>query len=269
MNESQSAETESLALPPPAEAAKLARLRNAAHFWRKMYYAFALTPVVCYLALAGWIELCEFRYIAKPPLWFLESAGMSGILWALTVIPASQWRKAVKAGQNGTDKQAVGQIVEGLFIKSQIDFAQEMLTGLLPRLQISDVNLLSLRHHSILNRHLDGAWGSLTASRANFVLAILKAYEQVGGAQDLLTVERLAQGKGYAKRNKEIREAAQDCLPYLQARADGQELRQTLLRASSESGDNSGTLLRPAHAANITDPAQLLRASEAAGENLS
>ena len=121
--------------------------------------------------------------------------------------------------------------------------------------------MLTPRHHYILNRQLNGKNRIPYVSRVPFILATLKSYEQIGGMEDLPTVARLAQGKGYAKQNYNIRKAAQECLPYLQARSEGQDLRQTLLRASSESADSAANLLRPASAASSADPAQMLRAS--------
>ena len=122
--------------------------------------------------------------------------------------------------------------------------------------------MLTPRHHYILNRQLNGKNRIPYVSRVPFILATLKSYEQIGGMEDLPTVARLAQGKGYAKQNYNIRRAAQECLPYLQARSEGQELRQTLLRASSVSAENSANLLRPAAASSETAPHELLRPAE-------
>ncbi len=158
--------------------------------------------------------------------------------------------------------KAVGSLIEDVnspLIKKE---AREMLAEILPSLKASDAHLMTERHHKMLNSLLHNETLQIYPASNEFVITVMKAYEQVGGTQDLPTVERLARGEGYGKRNRDVREAAQACLPYLRERAAGQESRQTLLRAASESAADPGTLLRPAQAAGVTAPAELLRPSD-------
>ena len=218
MNEPQPAETESPALPPPASAAKLARLRRKSMFWRRVHRFMLLTPLIC-LPIPP-IVFALFRSGIVPYI-LVEIADK---LWASLIllfflwIPTWFWRNALEEYQGKTDLQAIGLIVEGLPVSDLRGFTMEILTKMLPRLQSSDAHRLTPHHHSLLNRVLSRNNIYFDPRRTAFKIAILKAYEQVGGTEDLPTVERLAQGKGYARKDKHIREAAQECLPYLQAR---------------------------------------------------
>jgi hypothetical protein len=56
-----------------------------------------------------------------------------------------------------------------------------------------------------------------------------------------------------------VQAAAQECLPFLQARYEQQQASQTLLRASAISELPTDTLLRPAHGVIATENTELLR----------
>jgi hypothetical protein len=92
---------------------------------------------------------------------------------------------------------------------------------------------------------------------ADFLVAILRAFEQIGDTRCVPYVEELAR---FADQ-KRVRDAAEACLPYLQELAENERSSQTLLRAASASGTTPDTLLRPAHALTETEPGHLLRAS--------
>ena len=132
--------------------------------------------------------------------------------------------------------------------------AREALVRLLPRLKQSDVEYLTLDRRKILLKQFN----SLKAN-PELLLAILKAMEQVGGAEAIPTVSRLAAGRGLNSKRPGIQAAAQVCLPYLQARAEGRELRDTLLRSSSAAEVAPETLLRPAPATSEEPANELLR----------
>lgn len=105
--------------------------------------------------------------------------------------------------------------------------AEQALIRLLPRLRPTDAGLLNEAQRDILCRELSGGNELMTGRfddssepDANLIVAILRALEQVGDARFVPPVEKLAAGKGRAKKDARIREAAQACLPFLQARAE-------------------------------------------------
>lgn len=152
------------------------------------------------------------------------------------------------------DIRAVGPLAEALEYRD-VDLREQAkiaLIRLLPRLQASDAVLFTTEQRNRLYR-------ALNSPDVEFVLAILKALEQIGDAKALPYVEKLASGGDAANGEERVRRAAQACLPYLRERAERET--PTLLRAASvvESAPNS--LLRPAAAGNDAEPEQLLRAS--------
>ena len=254
-----SAETETTALALSAEAATIAELLRRARRLRRLYKATAAFSIVSAVV----ITVANFALMHLNPgstPWVFNLYFPLMLFNAFPSFLAKRRRKTIKLLTEAAGLQEIGPLVEGFDMMETNVVTMELLVNFLPRLQSSDAHLLTPQHHRILNRQLSGKYHLYRGSRIAFILATLKSYEQIGGMEDLPTVARLAQGKGYAKQNYNIRKAAQECLPYLQARSEGQELRQTLLRASSGNADNAATLLRPT-AANGGDPAQLLRAS--------
>ena len=249
------------ALPLPADDAKLARLRQ--HLKRQQQAQ----------QEGETIALFGFGLAFISPLIFLGTINGIWIIGFLAgVIMGLLGRKNASVARNKRDK-AIAELTvskDVRLVAMLIDRMDAELTeltvchaliALLPCLQASDAPLLNSNHHRTLNKVLTPALFIEASEMMTLRLAILKAYEQVGTAEDLPTVEKLAVGTGYAKGNKTIREAAQQCLPYLQARSEQQTARQTLLRASSAAQDGGATLLRPAHKTDDTAPQQLLRAA--------
>src|SRR5262249_22274138 len=99
------------------------------------------------------------------------------------------------------------------------------LTDLLPRLRASDSHLLRQSQRRILYEAL--SLGDFQ-QETDLLLAILKALEQIGDAQSLPIVERLASGGSGSRREQQVREAARACLPFLQAQIERQRLSETL-----------------------------------------
>jgi hypothetical protein len=95
-----------------------------------------------------------------------------------------------------------------------------------------------------------------------FALAALHALTEIGTGQDVATVQRLASGNGLARNDPQVHAAARACLPILQARAEEERSSSTYLRAAEPPTACPDVLLRPATAATITDPQQLLRADD-------
>jgi hypothetical protein len=142
--------------------------------------------------------------------------------------------------------------------------AEQTLIRLLPRLRPTDAGLLNETQRAALYRELSGRnWTSSGRWRNTLntalLVAILRALEQVGSGEALPHVERLAGGKGQAKRNLEIREAAKACLPFLQERVELERLSRTLLRPAESPEAPAAILLRPAQGVPDADPNILLR----------
>ena len=84
-------------------------------------------------------------------------------------------------------------------------------------------------------------------------VTVLRALEQIGDASAAPFVLPLTKSK-----NAAIRQAALDCLPFLQDREAQERMSKNLLLASSAE-ENPAILLRPASSAPETNPTQLLR----------
>ena|SRR5579871_763535 len=151
---------------------------------------------------------------------------------------------------------AVGPFTDALGYgkKDMTAVASDKLVALLPRLQFSDAHLLNQEQRQILNRQC------LSGKNTALTLAILKAYEQVGDAGAVPTVQRLAEGKRRAARDKQIQQAAAECLPQLMLCVERATAEQQLLRGASEPAATPETLLRAASGVSEADPSQLLRA---------
>lgn len=151
------------------------------------------------------------------------------------------------------DKRAIGHLL--MFISSGpseevTPYAINMLKTLLPSLHMDDANVIQLDQQEALVkllRHED----------KGLVVAVLKALEQIGDERALVPVERLAMQTKYPQ----VQQAAQECLPYLQTRAQEKERVLTLLRPS-DSPTAPETLLRPTSAATDDAQEQLLRPTE-------
>lgn len=101
---------------------------------------------------------------------------------------------------------------------------------------------------------------SQSNTTAELVVPILKALEQVGDKRELDLVRRAVARRVKTDFDLEVHEAAQNCLLFLEARAEEQRQEETLLRASSQiEAVAPEVLLRPASAHDETPPEQLLR----------
>ncbi len=93
-------------------------------------------------------------------------------------------------------------------------------------------------------------------------LAILKALEQVGDKDDLPVVRRLAEMKARTPRQREVRDAAQNCLEYLEIHINDHTEKMSLLRGASPESASTKTLLRPAIINPSTPTDELLRPTD-------
>ena len=129
----------------------------------------------------------------------------------------------------------------------------DLLKRLLPQLHAGDAQAWTPRQYQALLQLL------LTPLKdIDLALCVLKALEQIGDARAILSVTALMNaptGVGTIR----LRTAAQECLPYLQQRAEVQTQLQTLLRPMKPH-DSSETLLRSATPTTLDAPnEQLLR----------
>ena len=88
----------------------------------------------------------------------------------------------------------------------------------------------------------------LRGNSEDLILAVLKAFERVGDASALPSVERLATALGKTSAERRIREAALECLPFLRWRIEQMHATQTLLRSANPPDTPPAVLLRPSYA---------------------
>ena len=129
--------------------------------------------------------------------------------------------------------------------------ANSALTRLLLGMQVSDAQHISNEEMRELVTALHKQKGYPGLMRA-----LLKGLEQIGDERALENVEALISDPDVFPA---VRQAARDCLPYLQIRAEQVKQAQTLLRASSGNEAAPETLLRPAANVLTNDEQQLLR----------
>ena len=154
------------------------------------------------------------------------------------------------------DLRVVGPLLEIAAIQdgNANTMAALLLTRLLPRLRASDATLLTDAQRAAFGRALVS-----NVNNPDFLIAALKALEQVGEGGVLPVVESLATGKLRTANPEEVQTAARECLPFLQARFEQQRASQSLLRASERAETPPEQLLRAAHGVPNTENQELLR----------
>jgi hypothetical protein len=130
-----------------------------------------------------------------------------------------------------------------------------LLTHLLPQLQEHDAALLQPSHRNQLRIAL--VVGDFQQER-EYLIAILKALEQIGDSEDLAPVVRMAIGQSDSWQERQVREAARACLPNLRERVERQKQQGMLLRPACANAPEE--LLHPAIHTPDPNPAHLLRA---------
>ena len=140
---------------------------------------------------------------------------------------------------------------------------KQAIAGLLLRLSPDEAEALSSVSRATLNERLTTLKTGLniTAENADLGVAWLKVLEQIGGGPELVTVKSLSRTRSNNTAKRRVVQAAQECLPFIEARAAAESPGKTLLRASAPEGAAPETLLRPASSANMAPPDQLLRAA--------
>lgn len=153
------------------------------------------------------------------------------------------------------DVRVIGPLAEALEYKDSFirPIAARTLIPLLPKMKASDASLLSPAQRACLNRALEGTNRAL-------ILAILKAWEQVGTEGEIEIVQNLSYGRMNAGEYPEVARAARECLPYLRESAQRHRVGVDLLRAADDNQASSETLLRPTLPGGSNEPEeQLLR----------
>jgi hypothetical protein len=180
-----------------------------------------------------------------------------GIL-SMGAVVSQQQKSAAAVIARFNDVRAVGPLAEALEYKDKdmLPLTEQTLIRLLPMMKASDASLLSPNQRACLNRALRGKNPAL-------ILAILKAYEQVGDAGAISDVEKLAAGRGRGGRDAKIVAVAQECLPFLRQSAERQQVGAQLLRPADGNLTPSDVLLRPAMPHASTEPSgELLRPTD-------
>ncbi|HZT42833.1 MAG TPA: hypothetical protein VFA07_11765 [Chthonomonadaceae bacterium] len=154
-------------------------------------------------------------------------------------------RSATRLLRRVDDVRAIAPLLEALRFPPR-EVTQTVLIRLLRRLRADDRDLLDGPPRSHLHGALKQAARRLFGPcfSIGYIVAVLKALEQIGDAAALPYVEFLA----FSARQPDIRIAAQECLPFLRARAE--QTGQTLLRPTDI--DTADTLLRST--GNLSDP---------------
>jgi hypothetical protein len=218
--------------------------------------------------IASWCVIVPFTVVQTLHSITADNWPMAG-LWGVLAVLATQLHRfclspkqteAARKLATHDDVRGVGPLAEALeWPDSDIQMvASRALTRLLPRLQATDAGLLNAAQRANLYRKLNPYQ---SGHHVELQLAILKAMEQVGDEAAVPYVQRLAGSITLTWHQKRVRQAAQDCLPYLKDRAAQLRVSQTLLRASSATTVTPDMLLRPAENTSNA-PEQLLRADE-------
>jgi hypothetical protein len=191
------------------------------------------------------------------------------------------WRMRRKAREvaaqirDSADLRCVGAMVDVLTIENKAlrSVVETTLTSLLPQIKASDAGLLGptqkRRLSLVLLRPVDApAYRDVLdttrlrgAHLAEYQVAILKAFEQVGGASEIKLVRHLAEATATSEAGLKAQEAARQCLVYLNERAAQESAARTLLRGSSALPASPEQLLRPA-GGDPGSSANLVRPSE-------
>ena len=198
----------------------------------------------------------------REPYQFL-TWGIAGIGAFGNVFLVSYGGRATKLLASLNDVRVVGPLLDAVTANYDNDSLKVSmrysLSRLLPRLQSSDVSCLLPRHITALNAEIDfcRAWKWGTPGEVAYTLIVLKALEQVGDETSLPVVEKVFA----SVRHQQVREAAEACLPFLQARtvmgkntllrATSSDTTHLLLPARRGEGQGADVLLRP-RAAELT-----------------
>jgi hypothetical protein len=244
---------------PPEPPVKRIDLRKRARQSRNLYLAIVASFWISIGLTFG--VLCPLTASPHSPQmqgWLdrLSIAVMVGFMGALMIRGWVQqcWKQDLWNLLDAEDPHTMSLLIDLLDSSDDALYraAHEKLPRLLRRLQASDALLLTAKQRDRLQLALMGNHKAL-------VLAILKAFEQVGDQAALPTVQKLAAGEWQAAQDSAVRAAAAECLPFLVQRIQQAGMSRTLLRPSDSLSLPDETLLHPAGASADTAPDELLR----------
>ncbi len=165
--------------------------------------------------------------------------------------------------------KAIGILVDSASMNITNDQAKAIYSTLIPlfqQLNASNVHLLTAADRQAIYSNLEMELINDVEPPESipFKLAVLKGLEQVGDKESIFVVRRLAEMKGRRPRQRVVRDAAQNCLEYLEIHINDHTEKMTLLRGSSPEAASPETLLRPATSSDVTHSDELLRPSDQA-----
>ncbi len=206
---------------------------------RAIYYFACVLSTLLLFGIAATLMLDAIDL--GPPLQVIFSISL-----AIATVQAPAEDEVAEALLRIDDARAVGPIAEALDTADTRWVAEEVLIRLLPFMRASDSDHLSEQQRASLYRNL-------RRRNTRFILACLESLRQIGDESALPHVRRLAENRGRGSNARHIREAAQDALPYIEARIERERNRRTLLRVAREptdslpraAGEPTDCLLRP------------------------
>ena len=194
---------------------------------------------------------------------------LGGVLGALVFTPM-QKSAAMELGRR-EDLQSVGELVAALEMRDEEvqRIVRPALTRLLPRLRSTDTSLLTEAQRRVLRQSMENMLFGRQHGKyptpyddLPFFHSALKALEQVGDASFIPVVRQWVSGQKYGE-DPDLRQAAVECLAYLEQGSLQSHASRELLRASTEDRSMDGkALLRPAAGTKETASEELLRPSD-------
>ncbi len=183
-------------------------------------------------------------------------------LWLVSILAGSIgliaqgfWRRSARLLGALDDVRCAGPLLESMaqasaqhvLSRRAAPNVEPVLTRILSRFAPSDNALLTQEQL----RTVYGLLGSLDpAGHTDFMIAALHAVAQVGDAEAIPTVAKLAQKPSIGPRTARVRNAARECMPLLKSRAGDNLARRTLLRPAHGVDTGGEQLLRPAGGEN-------------------
>lgn len=222
--------------------------------WRRRCYNVCVAGAIPTM-LAGYATMpARVGPISLGALLLPGSVGLL-ILGAVTAPPDDFLGELIARMGGAHPAHLAGPVAEALELPDVRWIAEELLIRLLPALRASDAGMLNAEQRAALYR-------SLRRGRPEYVLVALKALEQIADEQAVPHVQRLAERPARTARQKRIRQAAQECLPMVAARARVERGRRMLVRPADAPTDRllrdaappTDVMLRPAlHVATPSD----------------
>ncbi|HLK59299.1 MAG TPA: hypothetical protein VKU00_22255 [Chthonomonadaceae bacterium] len=246
---------------------------------RARRYKISLGVNLSIVLLASCLPILQM--VVNPKADFHQAAafcawGLGGsVVYALGCMLFAGWRgpgRDIRGLAKRAGIRAIGPLIEmrfGFLGPRQFSTLYNTLIELLPEIKHSDVNLLNRKHRDFLYEVLAGTGqtGMSVVQHEKLRLAILEALKQVGDERAVPIVRRLAKVPFWQREPNALQEAAQECLPLLEANLAHVVSTQTLLRASAPETVGADVLLRSANATTEHTPEQLLRASDTTSLN--